>query len=546
MALYDNGQKPLDLEQYNAIAYYRLSKDDGAKHESDSIANQRKLICAFLRSNPNIHLIEEAQDDGYSGTNFDRPGFRSVLNAVQSKRVNCVIVKDLSRLGREYIETGKYLEMIFPSFGVRFIAINDDVDSENSRAGDDIIIPVKNIINEAYCRELSKKLRKQFRIQRGNGEFLGAFANYGYCKSTDDKHKLVIDDYAAEVVRGIFSLKFQGYNQQAIADFLNRERVPPPAEYKKSMGLKYKTGFKTSSESKWVAVTVSRILTNPIYIGKLVQGKRGTPNYKVKKMRLREEKDWVVVENNHEPIIDPLTFTTVQRMLARDTRTAPENDIVYPLSGMVFCADCGGSMLRRTVKRGNKSFGYYVCSTNKRGNGCSSHSFEQGKLEQTVLRAVTKQIEIILDMEELLNEMGKRKLEDAHVKRLDLAIAQKNSELDRYQEFRMKLYEALNDDLIDRCEYERMRSKYAGLINEAEDTIRNLTADREKSLSSSSPREWMASIARFNGITELSREVVVTLIDKIYVYKDKHIRIDFNFRNELAYYKEILRQKEVS
>lgn len=313
MALYDNGQKPLDLEQYNAIAYYRLSKDDGAKHESDSIANQRKLICAFLRSNPNIHLIEEAQDDGYSGTNFDRPGFRSVLNAVQSKRVNCVIVKDLSRLGREYIETGKYLEMIFPSFGVRFIAINDDVDSENSRAGDDIIIPVKNIINEAYCRELSKKLRKQFRIQRGNGEFLGAFANYGYCKSTDDKHKLVIDDYAAEVVRGIFSLKFQGYNQQAIADFLNRERVLPPAEYKKSMGLKYKTGFKTSSESKWVAVTVSRILTNPIYIGKLVQGKRGTPNYKVKKMRLREEKDWVVVENNHEPIIDPLTFTTVQR-----------------------------------------------------------------------------------------------------------------------------------------------------------------------------------------------------------------------------------------
>ena len=295
-----------------------------------------------------------------------------------------------------------------------------------------------------------------------------------------------------------------------------------------------------------MAVTVSRILTNPIYIGKLVQGKRGTPNYKVKKMRLREEKDWVVVENNHEPIIDPLTFTTVQRMLARDTRTAPENDIVYPLSGMVFCADCGGSMLRRTVKRGNKSFGYYVCSTNKRGNGCSSHSFEQGKLEQTVLRAVTKQIEIILDMEELLNEMGKRKLEDAHVKRLDLAIAQKNSELDRYQEFRMKLYEALNDDLIDRSEYERMRSKYAGLINEAEDTIRNLTADREKSLSSSSPREWMASIARFNGITELSREVVVTLIDKIYVYKDKHIRIDFNFRNELAYYKEILRQKEVS
>lgn len=171
MALYFDGQKTLGSEQYDAVAYYRLSKDDGAKHESDSIANQRKVIRAFLQNNPNIHLVEEAQDDGYTGTNYDRPGFRSVLHAIQSKRVNCVIVKDLSRLGREYIETGKYLEMIFPSFGVRFIAINDDVDSENSRAGDDIIIPVKNIMNEAYCRELSKKLRRQFQIQRGNGEF---------------------------------------------------------------------------------------------------------------------------------------------------------------------------------------------------------------------------------------------------------------------------------------------------------------------------------------------------------------------------------------
>lgn len=162
---------------------------------------------------------------------------------------------------------------------MRFIAINDDVDSENSRAGDDIIIPVKNIMNEAYCRELSKKLRRQFQIQRGNGEFLGAFANYGYCKSPDDKHKLVVDDYAAEVVRGIFSLKLQGYNQQAIADFLNNEKVLSPADYKRSQGLKYKTGFKTSSQSRWSAVSISRILTNPIYIGRL--GPRQTGNTKL-------------------------------------------------------------------------------------------------------------------------------------------------------------------------------------------------------------------------------------------------------------------------
>ncbi len=546
MALCYNEQL-LDLEQYyDAIAYYRLSRYDGMKHESNSIANQRKLVRAYLQKHPNIHLVEEAQDDGYTGTNYDRPGFKRVLEAIQSKRVNCVIVKDLSRLGREYIETGKYLEMIFPSFGVRFIAINDDVDSENSRAGDDIIIPVKNIMNEAYCRELSQKLRKQFRIQRSNGEFLGAFANYGYCKSPDDKHKLVVDDYAAEVVRGIFSLKFQGYSQQAIADFLNKEQVLSPADYKKSLGLNYKTGFKTEAVSKWSAVTVTRILTNPIYIGTLVQGKRGTPNYKIKKLRMRDEKDWVVVENNHEPIIDLLTFNIVQQMLKRDTRTSPKKDIVYPLSGMVFCADCKASMLRKTVHRGKRTFSYYVCSANKKGNGCSSHGFEQGKLEQTVLRAITKHIEVILDTDALLKSMGQVSIENARIKRLDLAIVQKNSELDRCKDFRMKLYEALNDNLIDRDEYEKMRSKYTNMISEAEAAVRKLEEDREKTLSSAAPRDWMASIAKFKGITELTREVVVTLIDRIYIFEDKHIRIDFNFRNELAYYQEILQQQEVS
>lgn len=182
----------------------------------------------------------------------------------------------------------------------------------------------------------------------------------------------------------------------------------------------------------------------------------------------------------------------------------------------------------------------------ERGNGCSSHSFEQSKLERTVLRAIIKQIEIILDTDELLKAMGKSKIENAHIKRLDLAIDQKNSELDRYRDFRMKLYEALNDDLIDRDEYEKMRSKYAGMIEETEGVIRQLSADREKSLTNTTPRDWMASIAKFKGITELSREVVITLVDKVYVYEDKHIRIDFNFRNELAYYKEILQQKEVS
>ena len=546
-----NKQVP-DLEEYRAMAYYRLSKDDknedrsrdSAGEISDSILNQRKLVHAYLKNHPGITLVDEAYDDGYSGTNYDRPGFRSVLDKVQSGSINCVIVKDLSRLGREYIETGKYLEMIFPSFGVRFIAINDDVDSEHSTAGDDIIIPIKNIMNESYCRELSKKLRNQFRIQRGNGEFLGAFASYGYCKSPDDKHKLVVDEYAAEVVRGIFSMKIKGCSQNIIADFLNQEKVLPPAEYKKSLGMKYKTGFQASTQAKWSVVTINRILNNPIYIGTLVQGKRGTPNYKIKKMRVRSEDDWVVVENNHPAIIDPLMFSIVQKMMERDTRRPPKEDVLLPLAGVLFCPDCGRALQRRTVTRGEQKYCYYVCATYKDGKGCSSHSFEQNKLEETVLHAVTGQIQMIVELNQLVHDIGLQKIDQIRLGRVDLMIARKEQDLDRDKEFRMKLYEALNDNLSDRDEYNKMRMKYTRQIEDTERAISKLKLQRtEISSNHSTDNSWIMQFIKFQGITELSREAVVTMIDRIYVYEDKRIRIEFNYRNEIAAYQEILEEK---
>ena len=406
MGLYVNQNLYSGDDAYEAIAYYRLSKDDGKNHESDSIANQRVLVREYIKNHPNIRLVDEAYDDGYTGTNYNRPGFQKVMDAVNAGTVNCVIVKDLSRLGREYVETGKYLEMVFPSMGIRFIAINDDVDSRKANSGDDILIPVKNIMNESYCRELSKKLRRQFKIQRSNGEYLGAFASYGYRKDPEDKHKLVIDEYAAEIVRAIFVLKLKGYSQQSIADYLNSEAVLPPAEYKKSQGLNYKSGLKGSGQATWRAFAIQNILTNPVYIGVLVQGKRGTPNYKIKQMRIRDEEQWCVRKDNHEAIIDEYTFESVQKILKRDTRVAPKTDAVNPLSGLVFCADCGRSMIKRSVSRGNKKFHYYVCSTNKKGYGCSSHSISMETLENTVMRAIKNQINLVVEMKQLLEEVS--------------------------------------------------------------------------------------------------------------------------------------------
>ena len=549
MGLYVNQNLYSGDDVYEAIAYYRLSKDDGKSHESDSIANQRVLVREYIKNHPNIRLVDEAFDDGYTGTNFDRPGFQKVMDAVNAGTVNCVIVKDLSRLGREYVETGKYLEMVFPSMGIRFIAINDDVDSRKANSGDDILIPVKNIMNESYCRELSKKLRRQFKIQRSNGEFLGAFASYGYRKDPEDKHKLVIDEYAAEIVRAIFVLKLKGYSQQSIADYLNSEAVLPPAEYKKSQGLNYKSGLKGSGQATWRAFAVQNILTNPVYIGVLVQGKRGTPNYKIKQMRIRDEEQWCVRKDNHEAIIDEYTFESVQKVLKRDTRVAPKTEAVNPLSGLVFCADCGRSMIKRSVSRGNKKFHYYVCSTNKKGDGCSSHSISMETLENTVMRAIKNQINLVVEMKQLLEEVNHSDILSVKLRRLDLLIAEKNKEIDKQKDFRMKLYEALSDGLIERDEYDVMRKRATVTIEAAEAVVQKLDAERAEIVSQNTKNlSWLERFARYQDYAKLSREIAVAFIDRVTVYEDKTVHIDFNYRDEIASYQEILKNisQEVS
>lgn len=549
MGLYVNQQIYTGDELYEAIAYYRLSKDDGTNHESDSIANQRVLVHEYVKSHSNIKLVDEAYDDGFTGTNFDRPGFQKVMDAVNAGKVNCVIVKDLSRLGREYVETGKYLEMVFPSMGIRFIAINDDVDSVKANSSDDILIPVKNIMNESYCRELSKKLRRQFRIQRSNGEYLGAFACYGYRKSPADKHKLIVDEYAAEIVRSIFVLKIKGYSHAAIADYLNSEAVLPPAEYKKSQGLNYKSGLKGSGTAKWNHVTILKILTNPVYIGTLVQGKRGTPNYKIKQMRVRDEELWNVVKNNHEAIIDEHTFDSVQRALSRDTRKTAQSDTVSPLSGLLFCSDCGRSMVQRSVSRGKKKFYYYVCSTNKRREGCSSHSVSVEVLENTVMRAIKNQINLVVEMRQLLDEVNESDVVSVKVKRLDVLVAEKNKEIDKQKDFRMKLYEALSDGLIDRMEYDAMRKKATATIEAGESAIQKLEAERAEIIGQTAKNlSWLEQFARYQSAARLTREIAVALIDKVIVYEDKTVHIDFNYINEIASYQEILKKisQEVS
>ena len=350
--------------------YLRLSREDGDKLESDSIHGQRELIHQFLAKHRGMKFFKEYLDDGYSGTNFERPAFIQMMKDLKKQSFDCLIVKDLSRLGRNYIETGRYIERIFPQMGLRLIAINDNYDSFDKSGNDnEIVVPFKNLINDAFCRDISLKIRSHLDVKRKDGQFIGSFPVYGYERDTENKNHLVPDSYAANVVEMIFDLRLDGCSLLRITERLNELGIQPPYEYKRKCGLKFNSGFRSVDKAKWQVETVRRILSNEMYTGKMVQGKTRKINYKVKKSVPVEQADWIVVDGTHEAIIPKDKFDAVQKLLELDTRVAPQNNEVYPLCGYIRCADCGQNMIRRSSGSGKYKYNYYHCSTYKGGNG---------------------------------------------------------------------------------------------------------------------------------------------------------------------------------
>lgn len=391
-------------EKYNCAKYLRLSRSDGDQQESNSIKNQRALLNDYMGKHPELHKFDEYVDDGYSGTNFERPDFKRMMQDIENRKINCIIVKDLSRFGRNYIETGRYLERIFPFMGVRFIAINDHYDSaeENDDKGR-ILIPFNNLINDTYCRDISMRVRSHLDVKRKEGQFIGSFAGYGYQKDPKDKNHLIIDEYAAGIVQEIFKLKLNGMSAQHIANHLNELGVLPPNEYKRASGFNYTCGFRAGLNQKWTVVSVNRILKNESYTGTLIQGKRRKINYKIKKSQDVGTENWIRVEGTHDAIISRGEFQQVQQLMELDTRTSPSQKTVYPLSGFLRCADCGQNMIRRTVTKKGKKYQYYHCSTYKNGGDCTPHMINGEKLEGSVLAAIRHQVALLVEAEQVLS-----------------------------------------------------------------------------------------------------------------------------------------------
>ena len=532
---------------WNATLYLRLSRDDGDKEESNSITGQRELLRDFIRNRPELREYAVRIDDGFTGSNFERPDFKKMMEDVKEGRTNCIIVKDLSRFGRNYLDAGEYIEKIFPFLGVRFIAVNDNYDSLGEKsASDDLVIPFKNLINEAYCRDISVKVRTQLEIKRKSGQYIGAFAVYGYMKDETDKNRLIVDEYAADIVRDIFAWKLDGMSPQDIAVRLNQSGILSPMEYKKSLGMKFATSFKANAQAAWSANSVLRILKNPVYIGVLTQGKETTPSYKVRKRIIKPEDEWAVIPDSHEPIVRREDFETVQKVLTLDTRRSPDDSNVQLFSGMVFCGECGASMVRKTVPSGNKKYVYYVCSAHKQDKSCSSHGIRDKALEEVVLETVKQYIRDVIDLDDILSMTDTAPLRTAEAQKVQRQLDKKRSEHERLQKLLMSLYENLADGIIDRDEYARLKQNYSGRAAECEKQMdalqESLVQIKEHG---GEHREWMTRFRKYQNIMELERSIAVALIDRILIYKDNRVEVHFRFEDEFAWQMDILRRSQI-
>lgn len=527
----------MEKVNYKAALYCRISKEDSnnktVDKPSESIVNQKRMILDYAERCGDVEIVSEMVDDGYSGSDFERPAFNQMMNDIKDGKVNCVIVKDLSRIGRDFVKSSELTQKYFVKMKVRLIAITDCIDTVGQMRADDLTVPVKHLINEYYLNDLSIKIRSQLEVKRKKGDFIAPFVPYGYKKDPNNKNKILVDEVAADVVKLIYKLKLDGYNQQKIAKYLDSNMIMSPLEYKKSSGSKFQTSFKTKVSSSWNSNSITRILTNPIYIGMLEQGKRSSPNYKVKKYFVMPEERRVKVEDNHEPIISKEIFKLVNDLLRSDTRTSPNNNVIMPLSGVAKCADCGSNMIRKNNGRNGKDYFYYVCSGHKNKNGCTSHSVKCDDLEEVVLITTQKMLQSLLDVEKTLEFIEKLPFKDRKLQRLNLQLAEKERELSIVQNRKLSVYDDFKSGLLNQSEYLIFSKRYKDNETDIFKQIGSLSKEKGAVLTGSTKEQtWIDEFKKFRNVDKLTRKLVVTLIKEIKVHSKEYIEVVFNWEDE--------------
>lgn len=531
-------EKPTHLTtKWSVGEYNRLSKEDGDKPESDSIQNQHSINqkhLEYLREQgEQIESVTVYSDDGYAGGNFKRPRYQALIRDIESGKINCIIFKDNSRLGRNYPELGRLMEDYFPQKGVRVISVLNNLDSvKDPRGYCSAIVSFSNIVNDDYIRQLSIKIKCTLTMKRERGEFIGNYAPFGYQKDPADRHRLVVDEEQAEIVRKIFDWYEDGMSASSIAKRLNAMQIMTPGDFKIRDGCKsFITHDRNSSKlHAWTTTTIATILKNEVYIGNMVQGKHKSVSYRSKKMMLTDESEWTVVEGTHVPIISDEQFAIIHERFARRTRISPGKTHVYPLSGLVSCGACGHRM-NRVVSQG---YARYRCMTRTYApDKCQCPSIKEEYLEELILQTLQSLIARPVDVKAVIDAARQFKTINGAKNEYMLALNKAKREQERLQDAQFHLYDDLQSGLIPKTQYLQFQKRY-----EAEITVQKVKIEQLNQClihlkeARQQDDEFVAFFQKYGNIQKLDWDTVNQLIQKVVFHDKQHVDIYFRFADE--------------
>ena len=530
---------------YHTAGYIRLSVEDSGKTEGYSLENQEKLVKDFIADQQDMRLYRLYIDNGATGTVFERPAFDEMMQDMKDGKINCIVVKDLSRLGRNYLEAGNYLEQIFPFFRVRFISITDGYDSNSPDVtNESLIIPLKNIINEGYAKDISQKITTSFEARKKQGQFMGKYPVYGYLKDPENKNHLIVNPETCGIVKRIFQMRDSGMALGAIASQLNEEGIPSPARYLWLKGLSKEERHK---DSYWDRTNVKRLLTNKMYLGMLVYGKERTSFAKGIKRQRVPESEWKYVPNAHEAIIDQELFDSVQRKLEGAKQNFLNmtgiNEDYQPenlFRGRIHCSDCGRAMKMTkfvtTRKDGSTDrYAVYECCRRKQlyDLSCPQRSIHKSIIDKTVEEAIRFHIRTFLDTEQVIAKLNRSPKGRAAASNIQNHIREKQRRITKIERLSTGIYEDYREGILDEEEYLAIRRQYGA---EKEELLKEvdalMLAETEHEADYHSTGSLADIVRKYAEFQELSREIVEAFITDIQVHTDSHLAITFAFEDE--------------
>ena len=529
---------------YHVAQYVRLSKEDNGKEDGNSVENQIGLIQKYIQSKPYLIPTGLYIDNGYTGTDFDRPEFNRMMEDIRAGIVNCIIIKDLSRLGRNYLEAGEFIEKVCPFLGIRLISINDGFDTAESSSGTELGVSLKNLINDIYAKDISRKASSVLKAKRLRGEYIGHYAPYGYLKSPENKNKLIVDTEVAPTVKKIFEMRAQGIGIEKIANFLNENDYPSPGR------LRYQRGIHTNNNQQgekllWKRHVLNDLLRNVVYIGHLAQGRSSSSLYQGIAFHWVNPENWDVVENTHEPIISFELWNQVQEINHKRARQAKESSGKYsqfpPAKSLygkrLVCADCGRpmKMIRSIAKNGKHAYYNYKCPSNLEhgSRSCSSKNIRASDLDQIVLEVLRKQMAIFLDMNKVLQQLIASASAKHKINGTKARIQELQQEYKQKKSLCTTLYTDMKEGLLSSDEYIYAKKKYQAEMEQLKQKIDELESRHEKITHHKiQERKWNHLANDYLHAKTLTADMVDAMVEKITIHADGSVDVKLQYMNE--------------